>query len=127
MRHDRPLGRRPVGLTSLIDVIFLLLLFFMLATSFSRYQAMPVGAGQEGGGAQTRPALLRLHDAERLDLNGVPVTPEALPVLLGELRSGETRVVAIRSEAGAQVQDLVFAIAAVRASQLAPVVLAGDR
>lgn len=41
MNFDRIAGnRRPVGLTSLIDVVFILLFFFMLTTSFVRTESM---------------------------------------------------------------------------------------
>ena len=40
MQFKARVRRKPVGLTSLIDVIFLLLLFFMLASSFTRYWRM---------------------------------------------------------------------------------------
>jgi len=125
MLRDARRRRRAVGLTSLIDVIFLLLLFFMLASSFTRYQVTPVTAGVTGGGAETRPALLRVHDAARLDLNGAPVPPETLADRLETLGQGPTRSVAIWTGEGARVQDLVSAVSAVRLAGLAPIVLSG--
>ncbi len=40
---------RPIPMTSMIDVIFLLLLFFMLSTRFGDYGEIPLSQG--GGGA----------------------------------------------------------------------------
>ncbi|MBM3617931.1 MAG: biopolymer transporter ExbD, partial [Alphaproteobacteria bacterium] len=41
MHFERIAGnRRPIGLTSLIDVVFILLFFFMLTTSFVRTESM---------------------------------------------------------------------------------------
>ncbi|MEO0637582.1 MAG: biopolymer transporter ExbD [Pseudomonadota bacterium] len=70
--------RRPLALTSLIDVIFLLLLFFMLSSTFTRFAEIPVSAALAGAGAPTTsepPLFLRLSDDELL-LNGqaVPLT-----------------------------------------------------
>jgi biopolymer transport protein ExbD len=56
-----PFRRRTLSLTSLIDVIFLLLLFFMLTTTFTRNAELPLVAGDSGTGmAQTAPIFLRL-------------------------------------------------------------------
>ena len=47
-------SRRPiaqVGLTPLIDVVFILLLFFMLATNFESWRSMQIEAPNPGGTA----------------------------------------------------------------------------
>ncbi|GGE27511.1 hypothetical protein GCM10011360_14730 [Primorskyibacter flagellatus] len=58
-------------MTSLIDVIFLLLLFFMLSSTFSRFSELDLmAAGSSAGAASDRPPLfLRLSPGE-LSLNG---------------------------------------------------------
>ncbi|PTW61610.1 outer membrane transport energization protein ExbD [Breoghania corrubedonensis] len=120
--------RRPIGLTSLIDVIFLLLLFFMLASTFSHYQALPLSGG--GGTATTatnapRPALLRIHGEGRMDLNGRPVTLEDLASRLAELKENDIAKVAILSGEKANVQDVVSAMDAVEAAELSSILVAG--
>ncbi len=66
-------------MTSLIDVIFLLLLFFMLSSTFSRFSEVEIAAAGGGGTvADTSPFFLRL-EAEKLSLNGQPQTLETLP------------------------------------------------
>ena len=125
--HSRA-RRRPIGLTSLIDVIFLLLLFFMLASTFSHYQALPLSGG---GGTTTaasdmpRPALLRVHGEGRMDLNGRPVTAADLPARLSELKENEISRVAILSDDKANVQDVVSAMDAIEAADLASILVAG--
>lgn len=65
-----PFRRRILSLTSLIDVIFLLLLFFMLTTTFTRNAELPLVAGGSGTGtAQTAPIFLRLAP-EEVTVNG---------------------------------------------------------
>jgi biopolymer transport protein ExbD len=65
-----PFRRRTLSLTSLIDVIFLLLLFFMLTTTFTRNAELPLVAGGNGSGtAQTAPVFLRLAP-EEVTVNG---------------------------------------------------------
>jgi biopolymer transport protein ExbD len=41
-----------IGLTPLIDVVFIMLLFFLLASNFNRWQELPV-EGLSTGGAET--------------------------------------------------------------------------
>ncbi|TNJ44440.1 biopolymer transporter ExbD [Phaeobacter sp. B1627] len=62
---------RRLSMTSLIDVIFLLLLFFMLSSTFSRYGAIDLMAAEGGQGvaADSRPLFLKL-DTAQISLNG---------------------------------------------------------
>jgi biopolymer transport protein ExbD len=69
-------GRRTrISLTPLIDVVFILLVFFMLASSFLDWRAIelqtPATAGAAGD--PTGALLLRIAADGRLDLNGRPV------------------------------------------------------
>ena len=67
--------RRRLSLTSLIDVIFLLLLFFMLSSTFSRHGEIAfLAASQGSGGSADRPPLFLRLDGDALTLNGVSVT-----------------------------------------------------
>lgn len=68
--------RRAVTLTPLIDVIFLLLLFFMLTTTFTRTGEIRLTAAGAGSGG-VPPIFLRVG-AEELLLNGDPVDLDAL-------------------------------------------------
>jgi biopolymer transport protein ExbD len=63
-------------MTSLIDVIFLLLLFFMLTSTFTRFAEIPLRTGAAGrlnSVTEPHPAFLRL-DKEGMSLNGRPTT-----------------------------------------------------
>jgi len=80
MRLESPgYVRRQISVTSLIDVIFLLLLFFMLSSTFSKFADVELSAtGSRGTGAQTAvPAFLKLS-ADRILLNGVEFEQRAL-------------------------------------------------
>lgn len=64
--------RRPLSLTSLIDVVFLLLLFFMLSSTFSRQAEISLTSAAGGGTpGSAAPVFLRLS-ADSILLNGVP-------------------------------------------------------
>jgi len=70
--RNRRRRRASVSLTPLIDVVFILLVFFMLASSFQSWRSIamepPVERGGGGGGAPA--VLIRLHPGGGLDLNG---------------------------------------------------------
>lgn len=71
--------RRALSMTSLIDVIFLLLMFFMLSTRFTRTAELPLTAAgaAEGVVADAKLLFLRLAPGG-ITLNGRAVTMEAL-------------------------------------------------
>ncbi|MES0825662.1 biopolymer transporter ExbD [Ruegeria sp. SCP11] len=67
-------------MTPLIDVIFLLLLFFMLTSTFSKYAEIELSNATAGGAPSDAPqdrAFIQLG-AERVVLNGAPITLEEL-------------------------------------------------
>ena len=78
----RSFRRRALSLTPLVDVIFLLLLFFMLTSTFSRYGEIELSAASGGGGGTVGSArFLRLGE-DALTLAGREVAPGDLPALL---------------------------------------------
>ena len=74
--------RRPevsINLTPLIDVVFLLLIFFMVSTSFSELSQLVVDLPEaEGAPASTDTTLLLVVDVEgNMTLDGAPVPYDA--------------------------------------------------
>lgn len=68
-------------MTPLIDVIFLLLLFFMLSSTFSKFGEIELSNATGGSAATTEEASKRSFvqlGAARLVLNGTPVTLDGL-------------------------------------------------
>lgn len=106
--------RRRLSLTSLIDVIFLLLLFFMLSSTFSRYGEVPLLAGGSGGDAaptDVPPLFLRL-DGDRLSLNAAPLGRGALPqAIAAQRQQGKTQPVILSVSGNATAQGLVDVLA----------------
>ena len=100
-------GRRP-SLTPMIDVVFLLLVFFMLAARFGVETELPLGlAASAPGEAWTGPPRLVEVWPGELRLNGVATSPEALPGALAALMQHADDPVLIRPRDGAGVQRLV--------------------
>ncbi|MCM2562022.1 biopolymer transporter ExbD [Lutimaribacter sp. EGI FJ00015] len=106
-------------MTSLIDVIFLLLLFFMLSSSFTRFAEVELAAAGAGGPASAaRPVFLTLAPTS-LRLNGATAAIEGLPKALDGHRDGDTPLpvlVAARPDVTAQrLTDLLVALRALPA------------
>ncbi|MFP4274051.1 MAG: biopolymer transporter ExbD [Paracoccaceae bacterium] len=114
-------------MTSLVDVIFLLLLFFMLSSTFTRFAEVELSAaGTAGAASEAPPLFLQLTPGE-LRLNGRPVALDALAETLAARTAGaETPMpllVALRGEVTAQrLTDLLAVLRAVQG--VAPAVLA---
>jgi biopolymer transport protein ExbD len=121
-----PRPRRRISLTPMIDVVFLLLVFFMLAARFGQDQAIPL---QIGGGAGEWDGPPRLVDVlpEEQRLNGVPVTPEALVAGLGPLTVDPADPVVLRPRDGASLQRLVDVMETLSAAGYTGLILVEDR
>ncbi|MBC7132478.1 MAG: biopolymer transporter ExbD [Roseovarius sp.] len=98
-------SRRP-SLTPMIDVVFLLLVFFMLAARFGPEAYLPMATG---GGAATYDGPPRLVSIAPggLALNGRAVTLEALPEALAPLIGSAEDVVVLRPAEGVSLQRLI--------------------
>ena len=117
---------RRMQLTPMIDVVFLLLIFFMLASRFGMDAVVPVVAGAQGdGGAewQGAPRLVDIgpHD---LSLNGLAMADADLPARLRPLLPDADAPVILRARDGADVQRLVDVLTALQAQGLGRPVLA---
>lgn len=86
MRNPAPFVRRRMPMTPLIDVIFLLLLFFMLTSTFSSFGEIELNQAAPGGAVAAEPServFIQLG-ADRLTLNGSPITLDELAAQLEE-------------------------------------------
>jgi len=117
----KPARRRP-GLTPMIDVIFLLLVFFMLASRFGLGAVLPFPLAGGGGAWQGPPRLVDIAP-EALRLNGAPVAPEGLPQALAPLMQAPTDPVVLRGRDGADLARVAAVADALRAAGLTTLVL----
>lgn len=87
--------RRRLSMTSLIDVIFLLLLFFMLSSTFSRFAEVELSAAGSGRAANSdsKASFLQLG-AEDLRINGQDVLLADLPAAFDDV-TPETETVPV--------------------------------
>ncbi len=129
-----PLLRKPVeistvlSLTPLIDVVFLLLLFFMLASVFHREGEIEIAA--RGTSTQeptvTRPLFVRVHPDGRYDVNGEPVAAAQFGSSIAATLAASTELsgVVLQVRKGASTQIVVDSLTALREAGVSPVSLA---
>lgn len=113
-------ARRRLSLTSLIDVIFLLLLFFMLTSTFSQYAEVELAAGGAGQApaSDNAPAMFLQLGADTVTLNGQSVVLDALvqtmQAFLGDEGTAQQLLVSLRDDVSAQrLTDLLVVLRAV--------------
>ena len=110
--------KRIVSLTPLIDVVFLLLIFFMLASSFLQTQSIavltPAPDPEEVETDRHVVEVWVLNDGS-LRLDGEPIAPDALSEGIRNNLGGDPEaVVSILAKNGSAVQPLISAIEAAR-------------
>ncbi|QYX55703.1 biopolymer transporter ExbD [Roseovarius sp. SCSIO 43702] len=115
--------RRRPGLTPLIDVVFLLLVFFMLAAQFGRDMALPL-AGGGGAGDYAGPPRLVTVLPDGLRLNGVEQAEAKLVAAIVDLTETPEDIIVLRPEDGADVQRLTRVIERLAAAGFVNLVLA---
>jgi len=125
MRIDEPRRiSRPIPLTPLIDVVFLLLMFFMLSTTFARFGQFGMGRTAEGAAAQSSQqaaepgVIVEVSKGPAVRINGSRVELNDMVAKLNGFRGlGVTRGV-VRPTDGATVQDLVTVLELARTSRI---------
>lgn len=101
-----PRVRRRLSLTPAIDLVILILIFFMLVTRFGPDRALPVLGGAEADGYSGPPRLVEVFPDE-LRLNGVEMSSRALLIELVRISSSGTDAVVLRPSEGTSLQRLV--------------------
>ena len=121
---ERVERRRRPNLTPMIDVVFLLLVFFMLVARFDSGGTMPVSAAPGDGSAwQGAPRLVTVAP-ESLRLNGVATDLAGLGGAVTLLMPDPGALVVVRPVGGASLQKLVLVLDALSAAGIRRIVIA---
>lgn len=115
--------RRRPSLTPMIDVVFLLLVFFMLASRFGTDFAMPLQLGGQGAASYNGPPRIVdvLPDGQRL--NGVAQDTDELLVNLDKLTEAPTDTIVLRARDEATLQRIVDVMQALKSAGFTALVL----
>lgn len=101
--------RRLISLTPLIDVVFILLVFFMLASNFNDWRRLTLATPtpSTAGDSAERLILLRVAEAT-LNLDARPVTLDELAVVVAQrVASNAAQPVQVQASNEVSVQRLV--------------------
>ena len=106
-----------VNITSLIDVIFILLIFFMVSTQFKR-SSLPLDFARSEDTTQERSTTKVLAvTADRMELDGEPVTLEALEGTLSSLYAREPELaLSLECERTVEFETIVQVLTKIQAA-----------
>lgn len=116
--------RRRANFTPMIDVVFLLLIFFMMISRFGDSHALPLALAGQGGATWPGAPRLVTISGDGPQLNGAPVALADLAGALVPLMTAPDDPVVLRPAAGVPLQSLVDVIQVLRHSGLTRLVLA---
>jgi len=104
-------SKSSIGLTPLIDVVFILLLFFMLASNFSEERTLSVTSQPSAKTlSPTEVETIRIHvvEAEQYVMNGYPFEPDTLiEELVKQNRAMPSASISLSVQTGVSVQALM--------------------
>ena len=102
--------RRRPSLTPMIDVVFLLLIFFMLVARFGVDKGidinLPSALGQSSQ-YEGAPRLVEIKSGNIVSLNGTQIFLDQLSSKLSQLMPSPNALIIVRSSAEANTQDLL--------------------
>lgn len=119
---DTARPRRKPSLTPMIDVVFLLLVFFMLASRFGNDAVIPLPLVSGGGTYDGPPRLVEVLP-EGIRLNGITLPETALIVEIQRLTNTPADVVILRGGRETKLQRIVTVGAALRQAGFTQIVL----
>lgn len=115
--------RRRPSLTPMIDVVFLLLVFFMLAARFGQDAEITLTTATGGHADWIGPPRLVDIGADTLRLNGVSTGVDAIAPSLIRLVETESDPILLRPANGVNTQRLIDIMAVLQAEGLSNLVL----
>ena len=128
-----PVEEVNINLTPLIDVVFLLLIFFMVSTTFDTTSQLKIKlpeASQDEAIKPKQPLYLVINIEGKFFLNSRELSSqksEALSLALQRVIDGSDRPIVIQSDAASPVQSLVTAMDVVARLGLTQVSIATTR
>ena len=102
--------RRRPSLTPMIDVVFLLLIFFMLVARFGVDKVIDINLPSAlGNNSQYEgaPRLVEIKSGNIVSLNGTQISLDQLSSKLSQLMPSPNALIIVRSSAEANTQDLL--------------------
>lgn len=105
----KPRRRALISLTPLIDMVFILLVFFMLASSFQQWRAIAVSVAPSGAAASGVKGAMLIQvrpDGLRLGGHSLPLSVIAAQVRHRQVQT-PTQIVLVEPVSGVSLQEVV--------------------
>ena len=120
--------RRRPSLTPMIDVVFLLLIFFMLVARFGVDKVidinLPSALGQSSQ-YEGAPRLVEIKSGNIVSLNGTQISLDQLSSKLSKLMPSPNALIILRSSAEANTQDLLDVLLYLKSEKITNVSVLG--
>ena len=101
-----------INLTPLIDIVFLLLIFFMLISNFVKEQSLDIELPQSSKTTQVdddKTIIVSIDKSGQLYINGMKTTKSFLSTSLkGQLETSKTKEVYINGDKSTKLQDIIY-------------------
>lgn len=114
--RQRPLPDTEINLTSLIDILFIVLIFLVLTTTFARHTGIRISlpeAAQRHEESPSEAVEIQVDEAGQIYVRGNAVDIERLRAFLGEVENKERGVI-LRADRNARHGKVVEVLDAVR-------------
>lgn len=129
--RPQPKEELELNITPLIDVVFLLLIFFMVSTTFERESEIKITlpkVSQEGGEAESQVVHVAIDANERIYIDERPLEDARLATIRAAIAASgqalEDPAVMIEADAGVSHQAVVRVMDAARQSGLVKITFA---
>lgn len=116
--------RRRANFTPMIDVVFLLLIFFMMISRFGDNRGLPLVVAGQGAATWSGPPRLVTLSPDGPQLNGTPVGISDLATALLPLMSAPSDPIVLQPGPDVALQSLVDVLLTLRNAGMSGVVLA---
>lgn len=122
-----------LNITPMIDVVFLLLIFFMVSTTFERESEIKITlpkVSQEGGETKSQVIQVAIDANERIYIDELPLEDARLATIRAAIAVGgqglEEPAVVIKADSGVSHQTVVRVMDAARQSGLVKITFATE-
>ena len=118
-----------VDIAPLIDVVFLLLIFYVVTATFNKPTAVPINRPQSSQSSATpeRPVVVTLSADKQVFIGNEPWSVSQRQVMRDTLRKQNTDRVLLQADGAVQTDTLVRVLDACKAGGAAHIDLATDR
>jgi biopolymer transport protein ExbD len=110
----------------MIDVVFLLLVFFMLAARFGPDMTLPLATAGGDAVYEGPPRLVRL-DGQTISLNGISMPIDEITRSLEALMSSPDNVILVQPSGDATLQGLIDTLDALRTAGFETIAVVPER